>query len=627
MHLATGQHDLVSASKLADRCVLPCSVRVAARGHSVAESKDASVSGALSIAVRTSWRAIYDGARHGTRWFAIAAVLSLCHALVPPAEVWLLKRLIEEISAPVRNTQQLIVALIALTVVVGLNFSIGYLALTASQRTGLRLDWHYRARLAHAAAALEPRRLADPQVTTDLQAAETAVEPMTRAPGMALQLVGTAITAVGLCAAIFSFSPAAGLLVLSALLPTVVAMTFIARVEARGWPPVAAVQRRSVYAMEQLLQQRTGTELALLGTGDKVADRVSREQWQRMILLDKILAADMRWETAASTGTALLLAAALWALVATGAGAALAAAAIAGILSGLSAIRFTGHAFGNLVSLAPRADTYQRTVTGPSQLETASSPGVRTDRLDVDRLTVRYPGAPAPAVEDVTLTVRRGEMIALVGSNGAGKTTTINSIIGVIHPDNGAIRIDDQKIRFPVDSDTRAKFGLLTQEFGRYEFTVRDLVGLGTPADSYTDDQIWTALDNAQIGDLVRDLPDQLDAQLGQQWGGVGLSGGQWQRLALARIYLRDAGIWILDEPTSAIDAEAEAEIFAALQHDKHDRITIVVSHRAWTLRGMDRIYVFDHGRIAQTGTFPQLLNQPGRFAELFAEQLAPQCD
>jgi ATP-binding cassette, subfamily B, bacterial len=99
------------------------------------------------------------------------------------------------------------------------------------------------------------------------------------------------------------------------------------------------------------------------------------------------------------------------------------------------------------------------------------------------------------------------------------------------------------------------------------------------------------------------------------------LSSGQWQRLALARIYLRGAGIWVLDEPTSAIDAEAEQEIFTELQRGKADRITIVVSHRAWTLKGIDRIYVIDQGRVVQMGDYEELLHQPGRFAEIFAEQ------
>jgi ATP-binding cassette subfamily B protein len=108
---------------------------------------------------------------------------------------------------------------------------------------------------------------------------------------------------------------------------------------------------------------------------------------------------------------------------------------------------------------------------------------------------------------------------------------------------------------------------------------------------------------------------------LGQQWGGIGLSGGEWQRLALARIYLRDAPIWVLDEPTSSIDSEAEAEIFQELAATKSGRITIVVSHRAWTLRDMDVIHVMDSGRIVESGTYGELLRRRGRFSELFALQ------
>ena len=116
-------------------------------------------------------------------------------------------------------------------------------------------------------------------------------------------------------------------------------------------------------------------------------------------------------------------------------------------------------------------------------------------------------------------------------------------------------------------------------------------------------------------------MPDGLDSMLGQQFGGRGLSGGQWQRVALARIHLRGAGIWILDEPTSAIDAEAERDVFAQLRRTKAERITVVVSHRAWTLRGMDRIYVVDEGRIVESGTYDELKSRPTRFAQIFAEQ------
>jgi ATP-binding cassette subfamily B protein len=164
-------------------------------------------------------------------------------------------------------------------------------------------------------------------------------------------------------------------------------------------------------------------------------------------------------------------------------------------------------------------------------------------------------------------------------------------------------------------------FGLLTQEFGRFELTVRDAVQLGTPREDVSDAEVWEALRAAHAAGMVQLMPDGLDQQLGEQFGGVGISGGQWQRLALARIHLRDSPVWVLDEPTSAIDAEAEQEIFHELQRNREGRITIVVSHRAWTLRGMDQIFVVDEGVIVQQGTYEELLAADGRFAEIFAEQ------
>ena len=146
---------------------------------------------------------------------------------------------------------------------------------------------------------------------------------------------------------------------------------------------------------------------------------------------------------------------------------------------------------------------------------------------------------------------------------------------------------------------------------------------LGTRRDYVCDSELWDALDAARLRKAVENLPDKLDSQLGEQFGGVGLSGGQWQRLALARIVLRNAPVWILDEPTSAIDAESERAIFDDLASGitKKDRITIVVSHRAATLRSMDQIYVIEEGQLIQSGTYLELLESPGRFREIFREE------
>ncbi|MDY5153189.1 ATP-binding cassette, subfamily B [Actinobaculum suis] len=285
--------------------------------------------------------------------------------------------------------------------------------------------------------------------------------------------------------------------------------------------------------------------------------------------------------------------------------------------------------------------------------------------VTVENLVVRYANAARPAVVGASVRARTGQMIALVGPNGAGKSTFIRGLLGLLPVESGRVVIDDRDVTELPFSARRSGISLLTQEFGRYEFTVRENLMLGitgepatqTPratatsattvsatavsttteggtAESsaaasnaavttarVTDEQLWHALEVAKAADFVRALPQGLDSQLGEQWGGTGLSGGQWQRLALARLILRNDPVWILDEPTSSIDAEAEEQIFQELAELTAEHIVIVVSHRAWTLRHADQIYVFDEGKIVEHGTFAQLAGSKSRFRELFNEQ------
>ena len=298
------------------------------------------------------------------------------------------------------------------------------------------------------------------------------------------------------------------------------------------------------------------------------------------------------------------------------------AAGILGVIAGTTATRTAGFAYGQLVGTVPKVRAY-RALLADIDEETDSTGQQVTHTvhwLSATEVTVTYPEQRRPALTGFKLNVEVGTMVALVGVNGAGKTTAINALLGILDLDDGRVEIDGLDAATLSPGRRLGHFGLLTQEFGRYDLTIRDSVRLGTPEPA-SDEQIWAALDAAHIGDLVLSLPDGLDTQLGPQFDGIGLSGGQWQRLALARIHLRNAGIWILDEPTSAIDAEAEQQIFAELQRDKASRITIVTSHRAWTLRDMDHIYVLDHGVIVEHGRFEDLISANGRFAEIFANQ------
>jgi ATP-binding cassette subfamily B protein len=572
---------------------------------------------ALRDSARTARESIVDAGRSSPGWLTVSAILLLAQAVLPAAQVVFLERLVDGLSAGRSSWGPLL----GLTAVVGGMYPLGQVGLAATQRMGLRVRLRYRTDLANAAARLTPSRLARPDVTTDLEASQAATAVMDVIAGRTLQLLGAGVTSVVLCAVVWQINPVSGLLILAALAPTVLAFTGISRMEARWWPVVATADRRAAYATEQLVQQRPGTELAVLGTGRKIADVVAVRRGEATTVLDRMIGWAMRWEVAAAVATAVLFGAALVALVHGGASGAGTAAAVAGTISGLNAIRLCGYAFGTIITAAPQVRIYRLFVASipPAAPQTVVR---EVGSLELDDVTFSYPGADHPALRNVSIRAERGEMIALVGVNGAGKTTAVNTLVGMLKPSAGRVLLDGRDAAALTESERLGHFGLLVQEFGKYEFTLRDVIALGVP-DPVSDDAVRRALVSAEAETFTRRMPDGLDTQLGQQWGGTGVSGGQWQRLALARIYLRDAGVWILDEPTAAIDAEAEREIFSELHRTRHERITVVVSHRAWTLRELDRIYVLEEGVVVQEGRYDELLAvDDGRFARMFREQM-----
>jgi len=250
-------------------------------------------------------------------------------------------------------------------------------------------------------------------------------------------------------------------------------------------------------------------------------------------------------------------------------------------------------------------------------------PGKITDII-FDNVSFTYPGGAAPAVEGLNLHIRSGELIALVGENGAGKSTLIKLLLRFYDVDKGAVLIDGIDIRDINPETLRSRIGVLFQDYATYELSVKENIVMGWPYAPADDDRIAKALKESRSEWLVKKLPNGLESKVGRLFeGGHDLSGGEWQRLALARIMYRDSDIWILDEPTSALDPEAEAAIFAELKENLKGRIGIVISHRFSTVRIADRIAVIADGHIAELGSHEQLLEAGGRYAELFEIQAA----
>jgi len=252
-------------------------------------------------------------------------------------------------------------------------------------------------------------------------------------------------------------------------------------------------------------------------------------------------------------------------------------------------------------------------------------PDVAEKGIRFDHVSFTYPGAEEPALIDIDLTLRPGQSLALVGENGSGKTTLIKLLTGLYTPDVGRILLDGRDLR-DWDGDTlRRRIGVIFQDFARYQIMVGENIGAGDVR-HFDDRERWlVAADKGMADEFIQTLPAGFETQLGKWFkDGRELSGGQWQKIALARAFMRsEADILVLDEPTSAMDAAAEATIFEHFRKLTRERIAILISHRFSTVRMADQIVVIERGRIVERGDHAALMRLDGRYARLFSLQAA----
>jgi ATP-binding cassette subfamily B protein len=260
----------------------------------------------------------------------------------------------------------------------------------------------------------------------------------------------------------------------------------------------------------------------------------------------------------------------------------------------------------------------------PTPAEPRALPAGPIHGIEFDDVTFEYPGGTEPAVSGLSLSIKSGELVALVGENGAGKSTLVKLLLRFYDPDHGSVRVGGVDLREVTPEALRSRIGVLFQDYASYELSVRENVAMGRPDGAVDDERVMEALRDSRSEWLVKKMPKGLDSKVGRLFeGGHDLSGGEWQRIALARIMYRDADIWILDEPTSSLDPEAEAGIFAELKENLKGRIGLVISHRFSTVRIADRIAVIADGRVTELGTHEELLAAGGRYAQLFELQAA----
>jgi ATP-binding cassette subfamily B protein len=235
-----------------------------------------------------------------------------------------------------------------------------------------------------------------------------------------------------------------------------------------------------------------------------------------------------------------------------------------------------------------------------------------------------YPGSDRMVVHNVSFHLLPGEKIALVGENGSGKTTLVKLALRLYDPTSGEIRLDGVDLREYDVGDLHRQVSVIFQDYVRYEMLVRDNIGFGSIQSRDDDTQLGRAAYKSGASKLIERLPNGLNQMVGRRFeGGIGLSGGEWQKLALARAHVRDSQLLICDEPTATLDARAEHEAFQRLSELSQNHMAILISHRFSTVRMADRIIVLAEGAIREQGTHQELIAIDGRYAELFELQAA----
>jgi ATP-binding cassette, subfamily B, bacterial len=235
-----------------------------------------------------------------------------------------------------------------------------------------------------------------------------------------------------------------------------------------------------------------------------------------------------------------------------------------------------------------------------------------------------YPGTERRVLKNFNFSIEPGERIALIGENGQGKTTVVKLITRLYDPTEGEILLDGIDLREYSLEDLHREMGVIFQDFMRYEMTVRENIGVGQIEVPHTDDDIAEAAEKSLAAEVVKKLAGGFDQMLGRRFvSGVDLSGGEWQRIALARAYLRDAQLLILDEPTASLDARSELEVFERFAELTCGKMALLISHRFSTVRMADRIVVLEGGRLVEEGSHSQLMALGGRYAAMFEMQAA----
>ncbi|EDX86211.1 ABC transporter, ATP-binding protein [Synechococcus sp. PCC 7335] len=568
----------------------------------------------------------------------ISVVLTLTSSLLPAAQIYISKLIVDQVVILVEAGVAVGVMVQALLPLVGAGFSLLVLQAILQQLDSYttqvmsdRFLLYANTKMLEQATRLDLAHYESSEFHDILNRAQQSGSsyPM-RVLRLSLTLLGQVTRLVGLLALLLRFNSLVFVLLLLSALPTFwVSVRFSER---RFWMTRRQTPSRRLadYFGAVLTEPKYVKEVRLFNLGNHLVEQYHsiRDEFNResQVIARRQSLAQVSIEMVAAiafySAYALVLWEAIRGLVTIGDLALYAGtfqqaqSATQGILTAIATLyEFNLYVsqYFEFLDLAPQVTSPRKPKSFPTPLK---------EGLVLQDVYFTYPGSEQPTLKDISLTVAPTECIALVGLNGSGKTTLLKLLTRLYDIDRGLITLDDIPLSAFRLSDLRRNIGVLFQDFARYALSAQDNIGFGDLPNRDNSQQVFRAANEAGADPVINELAHGYDTVLGKMFtGGVDLSGGQWQKIGLARAFMSQAQVLILDEPTAAVDAIAEHDLFERFRQLTRGKMTFLVSHRFSTVRMADRIVVLEKGEIIETGTHEQLMKKQGRYEEMFRLQ------
>lgn len=442
-------------------------------------------------------------------------------------------------------------------------------------------------------------------------------------------LMSTLVVAIGVVAVLLSVAPMLVPFAVLGYVPIAVVNVRNNRARYELEKSLTELQRRRSY-LEYVMTERSEANEVRAYELAGILRRWHTELWDvRMRGLRDLVRRRLKLTVAGSfVTTAVLVATLSLTLILAGRGSITigdAAVAIVGLQQLSSRLQSAGAAFNSVhegITFLRDFEGFRATLPVIRERRPTGVPPSPPVVLSVDRLGYHYPGSHDDALRNVSFELRRGQIMAVVGANGSGKTTLAKLVCGLLPPTHGAICWDGVDLAGCDPARVHAQIAPVFQDYARYMLTIRQAIGLGDPSRLDDEPAIRRAAVQAGVDDLIESLPDGLETRLGKVFaGGVDISIGQWQRLAIARALFRDAPVVVLDEPSASLDPRAESDLFDLLHSLGNDRIVMFVSHRFATVRTADVVMVLDQGEVVEMGAHAELMANGALYSDLFQLQ------